>query len=124
MLNQKPPFPDATETTGWRHVLQIGHPEPRSAVWERAGVEIQWNAFGHNSNRFATPTYTTKPYLAYTGEKGPLSAATGRTRVFASFADACAALAAEIGSLPPPVEQGKPPKIALPNGDPVVNAAG
>lgn len=119
MLKQKPPFPNAIETAGWRQVQQIGHPEPRSAVWERAGVQIQWNAFGHNSNRFATPTYTTKPCLAYTPEKGPLRSEAGRTRVFSSFADACAALAAELGGLPPPVEQGKPPKIVLPTGEPV-----
>lgn len=117
MPKQKPPFPDEIETAGWRHVLQIGHPEPRSAVWERAGVQIQWNAFGHNSNRFGTPVYTTKPYLAYTGEKGPLKSESGRTLVFSSFSDACEALVVELGGLPPPIKQGEPPKIALPNGE-------
>jgi hypothetical protein len=123
MLKQKPSFPDATETAGWRHVRQIGYPDPRSAAWERAGVEIQWNAFGHNSNRFASPTYTTKPYLAYTPEKGPLTTGTGRIRVFSSFADAAAALAAVLDGLPDPVEQGAPPKIVTPDGETVVSGA-
>lgn len=39
MLKQRPQFPDAAETAGWRHVKQIGHPEPRSAIWVRISEE-------------------------------------------------------------------------------------
>lgn len=107
----KPTFPDESETVGWRLVRRIGDPDARSASWERGDAQIHWTSTGHSSNDYKRPTFTTKPFIAYTATKGALTSQAGRLRVFSSFHAAADAIKFDMGELPAPEHQTTPPTV-------------
>lgn len=111
MSNMKPSLPTEAETVGWRLVRRIGDPDARSVSWERGCAQIHWTATGHSSNDYRRPTFTTKPFIAFTQNKGALTSEAGRLRVFSSFQAAAAAIEGDMGELPPPECQTTPATV-------------